>query len=421
MECIIREKPDVVCTDVRMPDISGIDLIKNCRPQTPDTIFVVVSAYAEFEYARQAVEYGAFSYILKPLEENEIENLSDRLITALKGKKQKQLRETIRFLTIHTLFGGDLQPFRDVDLLNAIVPRDYRLIVCSRIPENVDGYWSRIYDDLALGILPGKYKIPENLLCGMSQPEHSLAQLAERLREALIGFYTLRFYGVQRGAYSLDRRERLDQKDLQYLFDNWEGSSFIKVNEALGQFKTRILEGKPSILYLTALYNSILRRLIALYPDAGLQEELSEFDSCFRMYGVMHTADVLFDSIRALFENCGKTDSDGIDAKDLVSGIVRYVDQHYMEPMTLEQLTEQFNISLSYLCRCFKRETGSSFTNYLKQKRIERACELLIRSDLTVAQIGSQLGFTDYCYFTKVFKKSMGRSPSKYRVEMQHG
>ena len=124
-----------------------------------------------------------------------------------------------------------------------------------------------------------------------------------------------------------------------------------------------------------------------------------------------------FESIRVLIENCLDGNNEGDDIRNTILNVVRYVDQHYMEPMTLEQLTGQFNISLSYLCRCFKKETGLSFTSYLKKRRLERACELLVRSDLTVAQIGEQLGFTDYCYFTKVFKKNMGCSPSGYRAE----
>ena len=107
--------------------------------------------------------------------------------------------------------------------------------------------------------------------------------------------------------------------------------------------------------------------------------------------------------------------------RNVIASVVRYIDRHYTEELTLELLTEQFGVSLSYLCHCFKRETGQSFTKYLTQRRLTRACELLARSDLTVTEIGEQMGYTDYCYFTKVFKKHIGISPSKYRMEKRNG
>ncbi len=419
MACILREKPDVVCTDVRMPDIMGIDLIEKCRSACPDTLFVVISAHAEFEYARRAMECGAFSYILKPLEESDVLFLADRLAAVLAEKTGRKLLDTVRTLTIHTLFGGDLLNSEDLSLLSRSLPERYRVCICRGISPDFSEKWFRIYDDLAIGILEADRIPGEDQLCGYSKAEDRLEMLSERLREALIAFYTLRFYGKRSGAYLYQDTERHQTDEVQILMDSCAGNNPDNVREELDRVRERAFTQGYSIVHLTVFYNNLLRTLIRRYPDAGLQEELREFDSCFRMYGVMHTADAFFDSVRVLFENCLSGDGEGDDTRNAVLNVVRYVDLHYAEPMTLEQLTGQFNISLSYLCRCFKKETGLSFTAYLKKRRLERACELLKRSDLTVAQIGEQLGFTDYCYFTKVFKKNMGCSPSAYRREMK--
>lgn len=87
-EMICKGNPDVVFTDIRMPGLSGIELIKKVRAKGMDTVFVIVSGFAEFSYAQEALREGAFDYLLKPLQSQEIKRVSERLIIYL-GKKAR--------------------------------------------------------------------------------------------------------------------------------------------------------------------------------------------------------------------------------------------------------------------------------------------------------------------------------------------
>ncbi len=92
LEVILEEKPDIVITDIQMPIISGLELIKKAREANMDLEYVVISGYKDFEYAHTALEYGVNSYLLKPIKEDELNNVLERLSNNI-NKKRKSLEE----------------------------------------------------------------------------------------------------------------------------------------------------------------------------------------------------------------------------------------------------------------------------------------------------------------------------------------
>jgi two-component system, response regulator YesN len=97
--------------------------------------------------------------------------------------------------------------------------------------------------------------------------------------------------------------------------------------------------------------------------------------------------------------------------------ISNYINEHFEEDLSPQFLANLFHINITYLSQLFKRETGITYTEYLAKLRIKRACKLLSTTDMKVGDIAEQVGFHDYFYFTRVFKKFMSISPSEYRGE----
>lgn len=97
--------------------------------------------------------------------------------------------------------------------------------------------------------------------------------------------------------------------------------------------------------------------------------------------------------------------------------LAAYVNEHYMEDISPQSLAELFHINVSYLSQLFKKESGITYTEYLTNLRIKHACRLLGTTDAKIADIAEKVGFRDYFYFTRVFKKVMDMSPSEYRGE----
>ena len=117
----------------------------------------------------------------------------------------------------------------------------------------------------------------------------------------------------------------------------------------------------------------------------------------------------------------GSTESGNVQelvAPSTIRKIMDEIKEHYTENITLTGLAEKYSISVSYLSELLKEYLQLSFSEYISSKRIQKAKELLADDSLSIEQIADQTGYNDYFYFTKVFKKNTGISPSKYRKNL---
>lgn len=415
LDAILTTRPDVVFTDVRMPGMTGLELIERCREAGSAALFVIVSAYAEFEYAKKAMEIGAVSYILKPLEEEPIRALAQKLQRQLIGKRESELQYSVRSLVLRVLTTGTVSGLDGTLERSGLFEPPCRVAFLSRKPET--GSCFQISSDLVMTVLHGEAlpELPDAV--GISGP---CERVSKAVWEALVACYTQRFYG---GTGVLEYRTcREDPTRLvEAVIQSVERGDTLRVRSGLKLLESFLREHRCMLHEVTFIYNALLQGMLQHLPRTDLQEDLRRFGSCFQFYGVMRTVDALFQSIRVLADDCLQRTSEDTEPEDAAERAVRYIDKHYHETLTLEQISEKFNISLSHLCRQFKRITGTPFTEYVTRKRIDRACILLRETQLPIAQIGEQVGYPDYFYFNKVFKKVRGISPSVYRRENQTG
>lgn len=116
----------------------------------------------------------------------------------------------------------------------------------------------------------------------------------------------------------------------------------------------------------------------------------------------------------SMFENRIKSEP-VLQEENPVRGIVRYMQEHLAEEISLSLMSEKFNLSAQYISQLFKSEIGVNFLAYLTNIRMEQAKKLLISTSLSIAEISEKSGYADYRVFTKVFKKAEGVTPSQYR------
>ena len=95
LELMAATKPDVLITDIRMPGMSGIELIGKAKKLYPDTEYVILSGYSEFEYAKQAIKYGVQDYILKPPRKEEVGSALEKIYTRLENTKKAGKRQQV--------------------------------------------------------------------------------------------------------------------------------------------------------------------------------------------------------------------------------------------------------------------------------------------------------------------------------------
>ena len=108
-----------------------------------------------------------------------------------------------------------------------------------------------------------------------------------------------------------------------------------------------------------------------------------------------------------------------ISANRQCAAVRRYIDLHFKEPLTLDQLAREAHMNKYYLSHAFKREYGVSPINYLISRRIEESKYLLAETDLSLSQIAQLMGFSSLSYFSQVFHRTQAVSPKEYRQNLK--
>ena len=111
-----------------------------------------------------------------------------------------------------------------------------------------------------------------------------------------------------------------------------------------------------------------------------------------------------------------KSSADKIHVAPLpIQQAIAYMNEHFLEKITLEELAEQLSFSTNYLGQLFKNQIGCTFNEYLNTLRLKYACSLLVASDMPVKEVAYISGYSSVEYFMYVFRKKMGMTPGEYR------
>ena len=182
----------------------------------------------------------------------------------------------------------------------------------------------------------------------------------------------------------------------------------------------RILEDMVSHSLSQDLYSFVTIQLAVQHSQMqysyGLQDAGGDLAACFRQFDSVRAAFDFFDSVFAsLCDRLGQVTG---SANQIIADVCSYIEQNLSERLTLDVAARHAHVSATYLCRLFKRETGSSFNHYVSRRRIERAIQLL-ETPRRITDIAGMVGFDNAKYFSQVFKKQTGKTPQTYRLELR--
>ncbi len=119
---------------------------------------------------------------------------------------------------------------------------------------------------------------------------------------------------------------------------------------------------------------------------------------------------IIINCLRNVYEN-----EDFSKKSAFVDTITKYVNEHYSENISLSELCDKLGYSVQYVSRAFKTQIGVNFSEYLKKVRVQKACSLLLSTDMTIQQIVNAVGYSNIAFFYKAFKKIMGETPMEFR------
>lgn len=157
-------------------------------------------------------------------------------------------------------------------------------------------------------------------------------------------------------------------------------------------------------------YNRILSLFQALERCHNDEGPLSEKVRCANLF-------LLLTLIRDSSDLNGATTAPDPSARPEILAAINYINKHYREPLTLDDVAERVDLSMYHFCRLFKATTGTSFVQYLNNLRIIRAHKVLLETDLPIGDIASLAGFSSREQFTRVFKSAYHLSPAEFRKQ----
>lgn len=194
-------------------------------------------------------------------------------------------------------------------------------------------------------------------------------------------------------------------------------------------FHPRLLYGYSSSVMQNKYMNRILKSpsaaSIHFVPDEMWHREVLKRIERIRLLKEMHPVSeelqiqiALMEIWKEIFEHVrigeNSYTENGRDT-ERIRRIMEYIQKHYGEKITLEDLAEEIHLCKSESCRLFKRYMNESMFDYLLNYRVERSLELLRQSSMDVTQIAGQVGFVNPGYYSRIFKRKMGCTPLEYR------
>lgn len=478
---IADTKPDLVITDIRMPVLDGLGLIRSVRESgNQDTKFIIISGYGDFKYAQQAIKFGVKDFILKPIDETELtDSLSHLAAQIEKDRIMKEQPAGYAQKALERLLRGEAS---DDDVLVAanglgLDPRQHYHYVIAELngltkregkdadKELLRSFKQAIADTAAeLGIADhpihlheqriGVYGFPLRARSGRGADIAEAAdRLARRLRQRFplpvlvyAGDESKRLHDINHSYATANEmmQHKYASADLQALtygqlkkqelrYDEFEASDYAKLLR-------QVEEGDREAMLSTVdwLFDEIQRKRFA--PEA-VQNAIARL--VFGIIGSIRAMQGDENGLRTLeaimqwrqqpitLQGLKERFLDFVlesaelaaslrktNAKGDIMKIKHYIEQHYNEDISLKSIAARYYMNPVYLGQLFKKTFGLYFNDFLLQIRIDNAKRLLRQTEMRVYEIARSVGFDNSDYFVCKFEKVEGKTPTAYRNEL---
>ena len=452
LELIRKEKTDILITDIRMPGLNGLELIEKVREISPDIKIMIISGYANFEYAQNALKQGVSDYLLKPINKDalneslakmvhqiETERRTDMAFQDIQNERREELIK-LRNMLLHDLchdrsLGLSEDILREKYYLN-VQPGLYQVLAIKQDAEGNDSkedtielIWHKMEEILQREITKECYDfvtaIEGEYLYGlMNYP----ARNSEKIRKIVRSCFNQM---LARNDYLGKTQLSLGLGSSVKEAENIKGS-FVIANRSLAE---RLLEGNSKmleadasngVLYEKKLVDKFTRNLGSALQTLDVEEIRNTINVIYNE--TMETPGVhgweILEMINALFtclldfmltkvnQMIALREEDSVRPVRLAK---QYIHNHYQEQITLEEVSDYVGLTPAYFSVMFKKETEIGFAKYLINERIEGAKDLLRESTLSVADICRKVGYNDPKHFTRLFEKNVGVKPAVYR------
>lgn len=453
LEKIRMHVPDIVITDIKMPVMDGIQLIRNTKELFPDIIFVVLSGYGEYEYTSRAMELGIRHYILKPCDEDKIVDVLQRVKKELAELENRKKYEQEYKSTFDRMLPRVKEQILGILITKKEISRSDEILL-EKFMEDVKNSFVLLgiqstqeldqLDQFALTNILTELLGVENVYMSTSIKNEMIylipEEMAENLRPLILkvhkeyGKYKpMKLRSAISKAGSMEEVSIL-YSQLQELFflgdleGNMEFISFdllggVKENSIMVLDYDRIRAAKDYAEVIFEIYISFVKMEMQGFSKNRITDSFRFFLKVFcEKENVDLKEENTWEFLEGVIDQCANylnvsipDTKDGCRIKHILYGIY----QNIKNPdLSLQYLAKEvLYMNEDYFGRFFYRYTNEKYSSFLVRIRVELSKRLMaFDPDIKISELAEQIGYpADGQYFAKVFKKNTGVVPSEYR------
>lgn len=482
-----QNQPDIVITDIKMPLLDGIGLMKKCYENHLDSMFILLTNYGEFSLAQQAVEYGAVDYLLKSSITADIlcRSLNKAIDRYEKQRKEKHISANMQDWKNKNQEQVTKEFFRQILLDDEWSKERDKVMETYTIGERFRGFYLAVFAISSAGQKLDKKKMyyAENILQEMVQryygesvlfpweddsfivvinsktggKEPEIIQMFEKIQSVVKNYFGLDSLAVVSSfrddvrlvqqqfaeivecmnyyyydssssivVYRNILKSNLDtgrKFDISFLKKDIENAVIQRNGAELGrllsQVRELLLEYKPqkrqAISACTNLYYYISmlfekKSIFEKGKNASLEENvLLHLNKLVSLQEICQWLEQFQKNICQILDEPSAGRGDW-----MIQNAIAYIEEHYESKITQQEISEMLGISTGYFSSLFSQKMGKTFSDYVNWVKIRHAQKLLEEHQYMIYEVAEMLGFENAYYFSRVFKKVTGMTPTEY-------
>lgn len=470
---IADREPDLVLLDIRMPGIDGIAVLRAMEGRANKPRFLVLTGHSDFTYAQSAINLGARGYLLKPVDEDELEAKVREIAKELEAEKavgeivsvaksSERTARLARLLSRSIKIGAVAATFPEEDFnaefqvalvsrslagtgagtesLEAVTADFFSLLNCEIVPleryiailfrdendETLRRYLEQFHRRLtwlesrqgelsgslgAIAALGPKGRGAEGIL--------DSDRVAENLADTLFFREDLPFVAPDSPA---PPQSAAEAPDAEFIIPFIEIYDTVRMDQAFNildaALRNSALTPEESRNHCIALAMELRARLMAKHPEKEICA--NPINDLVNVILESRYLSGSVEAVRGYARGIAEEFSENVPGNHILK-VIQYVRNNYARDLKLEFLGETFNCNSAYLGKRFKEQTGETFNSYLDRIRIDAAKELLRTTELKVYQVSKLVGYGNIDYFFSKFRRHVGMTPRAYKTGTEDG
>ena len=497
-ELIQKHLPDIIITDIKMPEVDGLTMLRDIKDKVPDSKIIILTGHRDFDYVHEAIKIGAFDFLLKPSKIEELTAVIARAVKELKFQRERSeefeklqilfqqnipvLREKLLYDVIYEINTNEEDILQKLELFS-ISMKKFLLLIVQNDAEDTDSKeisqydrhlyqfgiintFSEVFSDkfevisitlnnigMAFLVIPLEYnediselvdkkcsylqEIIRNcfgftVTIAVSSEGTLLIQLPQKFKECrdalehkfYMGNNSIIFHGDVNTFFRYDDHSMLEKLQ-KALIEGIKSGNEPSVTERLHDIYSYVKGTDPmGKEFIKNFYWNTVSSInnIRMSLPSGDSDKKVEYRELSGLYGLIEKC-TSADELNLILDEAARSVSSKVNSynnksiKLILRKAVEYMQAHYQDQVTLNEVAEHTFVSTYYISRMFKREMGKNFVDFLNEIRVEKAKEMLKDIRFKTYEVAEKVGIPDAHYFSRLFKKYVGVTPTEFREQ----